>query len=246
MPDTTAPKTFFQLTRDGVCLVDEAGRPAPAPDWHEAEAPTRALLIDARKRIVADRHEDAVAREVERMQVAAEAERQVDMARGERPSPACAGHESRCYVTWQEAAAKLLLCAHRHPYAGESQEVLCKLAGGCSSNTLRKALGMGRETCPVTEALHRWYTTPGHKAPKKFFIHTEADLPEGLMGDIPATIEDTTALLLDDEVEIYYRKIVALVPDPEQRAELEQADFQKRRALVSACLASEKYADMLT
>jgi len=163
------------------------------------------------------------------------------------PTPGKIGHEHRQHTTWQKAASELLVYAHRHPYAGEKQEVLCKLAGGCSRNTLRKALGLHGETCPVTEALNRWYTTPGHKAPKKFFVLTEADLPnEKMFGQMPAKVEDATALLLDDEVEAYHRKIVALVADPKQQAEMQQADFQKKRALVAVAMASERYADALT
>jgi len=162
------------------------------------------------------------------------------------PSPGEVGRERRPRRTWQEVVTNLLVYAHRHTYAGESQELLCKLAGGCSRNTLRKALGLDNERCPAIEALHRWHTTPGHTAPKRFYVHTEADLREGLMGDIPATIEDTTALLLDNEVAVYYRKIVALVADPKQQAEMQQADFQSRRALVATAMASERYADALT
>jgi len=163
------------------------------------------------------------------------------------PSQGEAGRERRPRRTWQEVVTNLLVYAHQHPRSNEKQEVLCKLAGGCSRNTLRKALGLDNERCPAIEALHRWYTTPGHKAPKKFFILAEANLPnEEMFGQMPATVEDATALLLDDEVEIYYRKIVALVADPVQRKSMEQADFESRRALVATAMASERYADALT
>jgi|GEM_PF-5314046 len=162
------------------------------------------------------------------------------------PTAAKDSHERRRHATWQEAAGKLLVYAHEHPRAHETQKILCRLAGGCSRNTLRKALGLDRERCPVTEALNRWYTTPGHKAPEKFFVHTAADLPEGMFEDMAGTIQDATAFVPDDEVEIYYRKIVALVADPVQRKSMEQADFASRRALVATAMASEKYADALT
>ena len=152
----------------------------------------------------------------------------------------------RVRVRWQDAVSNLLLYARKHPRSDETQKQLCALAGGCSRNTLRKALGLDAENCPSIEALLKWYNTPGHKAPAKFYVHIEADLPEGLMKDMSGQIEDATAFLLDNEVDTYFTRIVALATNAGEKAQLRKADFATKRALVAATLANERYADKIT
>jgi len=149
----------------------------------------------------------------------------------------------------KNVVAQLLVIAQNEPFS-RSEHSEPKLAArcGCVRETVRKALGKGKENSPRIAALKKWSESPGMKAPKKFFIHTESQLAstmvaeDGQVDSIFGSVEseqDPTADLFDDDVDVYFRKIRSLAVakgEDEKVREMDKYGPDRRRALVAACL----------
>jgi len=145
MPNDST-STVWTLTPAGeLQFTDADGRSAPAPDMHEAFAPTRALLIDARRRIVADRHEDAVAREVAHLEAVAEAERRLSPPATATPTPGGTEPKSKRGRWSKNLSPKM-----RAAYVGQ----LLMESPNATDSELAEQCGVSRRT------VQRWHADP--------------------------------------------------------------------------------------
>jgi len=137
--------------------------------------------------------------------------------------------------------------------SSHSQERLAARLG-CARETVRKALGLGKERCPMIAALKQWSEHPGSKAPKKFYVHTESDLAKSVIAEqegagsfldsFPAQIEDPTALMLDDEVEAHVKDIYAMATlndDKDSLEKLRNLTPDQKRELVGIYVKDNKF-----
>jgi len=147
-----------------------------------------------------------------------------------------------------------IACTEKFSKSTHAQEHLAARLR-CSRETVRKALGLGDARCPMIDALKRWSETPGCKAPKKFYVHTESDLARtvvagndqsgGFFGSVPAQIEDPTALLLEDEVDAHFEELRSLAVKGgkgDSLAKMDALTGDGRRALVAVYLKHKEYA----
>ena len=225
----------------------------PRLNWGAASAVTKDLR---RIRAKLELHQQEVAAKAVRDALRVGAEQvKADLpgstaAAGKNPAP-----KRRQNRRLLEVVAELWETACREKYSKltHAQERLAARLH-CSRGMVRNALGLGKERCPMIEALKEWSERPGSKARTTFYVHTESDLArtviarEGGAGSFldsfPAKFEDPTALMLDDEVDVhfeYLRSLSVKSGDGKNLKKLDKLTTEARRSLVAVYLKHKEY-----
>ncbi|HUW31804.1 MAG TPA: hypothetical protein VM223_09350 [Planctomycetota bacterium] len=165
---------------------------------------------------------------------------------------------SRRYTPLKVVVTQLLILAQHEPYStADHSEPRLAARLGCSRDNVRKALGKGKVCSPQIDALAEWSRSPGTKAPRRVFVHTASQMASTMVADggqvdsVLSAAEaeaDTTADLFDDDVDVHFRKIRNLALEKGEQENVKEMDAMnaaERRDLVRACMANERYSNLV-